>query len=184
MSRSDSAIQPVRATIYPSYVEAHKNLGAIYNRLGDQGHEREALQQAIRPDDHFAPAYINLARLTLSDRNFFEAEYLLTTARAIDPTHVEALVLLADAQLLNGHPEQALVTSRKAHTMGPYPKCFGPLHRRPGTGLQATAIGRLGRAANVSGRGTFRAPRRCGSQADEHASGSGLWRHRGSPIEG
>jgi tetratricopeptide (TPR) repeat protein len=100
--------------IYPNYVEAYNNLGVAYSRLGDRFHEREALQKAISLNDHFAPALVNLARISMIDRNYPEAETLLSKATIMDPA-TQALTLLAQVQLLNGHYDDAIASSRKVH---------------------------------------------------------------------
>jgi tetratricopeptide (TPR) repeat protein len=60
--------------IYPRYVEAYNNLGVVYGRLGSRAQNLEALQKAVSLDDHFAPAYLNLARIAVADRDLPQAE--------------------------------------------------------------------------------------------------------------
>ncbi len=103
--------------IYPQYAEAYNNLGVAYGGLGDRVKNLEALQKAISLNDHFAPAYVNWARIAIADHDFPHAETLLNKANAIDPTDSQTLVLLANVELLNQHYEQALATCRKAHAI-------------------------------------------------------------------
>ena len=103
--------------IYPNYAAAYNDLGAVYARLGDTVHEREALQQAILADDHFAPAYVNLAKLSVADRNFREAERLLDGAVAAEPTNPQNLMLLANVELLAGHFAAAITHCREVHAL-------------------------------------------------------------------
>lgn len=102
--------------VYPQYAEAYNNLGVAYEHLGDRVRNREAFQKAVSLNDHYAPAYVNLARSVVADHDFPQAEALLDKANAIAPNDSQILVLLAGAELLNQHYDQALATSRKAHS--------------------------------------------------------------------
>jgi len=107
-----------RATaIYPDYAAAYNNLAVAYERMGDEKQERGALGKAISLNDHFALAYVNLSRLSMADNDFRQAETLLERASALDPTDATTLSLLAYAQFMDQHPDNALTTCRKAHDM-------------------------------------------------------------------
>ncbi len=103
--------------IYPKFAAAYNNLGVVYSRLKDRVLERQALQKAISINDHFAPAYVNLARMDIVDHNFPEAETMLGKATASDPNNPLTLVLLANVQLLDQHYDEAIANCRKAHSM-------------------------------------------------------------------
>jgi len=103
--------------LYPSYAQAYNNLAVVYARLGDTAKEREAFHKATAANDHFAPAFVNLARLELKEHNFAGAEADLTKASAADPTDVRTLALLAQAQLLDVHYEDAIVSAHKVHAL-------------------------------------------------------------------
>jgi len=100
---------------YPQYASAYNNLGVVYARLGDRAHERESLQAAVRLDDHFAAALVNLATMAVVDHNLPEAEPLLNRAAAADPNNVQTLVLLAKVQFARQHWEAAVATCHKVH---------------------------------------------------------------------
>jgi Flp pilus assembly protein TadD len=103
--------------IYPQYAAGYNNLGAAYSHLGNNAQAREALQQAITLDDHLAPAYVNLGRLSFLEKNYSSAESLLTKALTMAPAeNADELFLLAYAQLTDHHLDQALQTSRQGHT--------------------------------------------------------------------
>jgi Tfp pilus assembly protein PilF len=53
--------------------------------MGDRTREREALQKAVSLNDHFAPAFVNLARMAITDHDFPAAETLLDKAAGMDP---------------------------------------------------------------------------------------------------
>jgi tetratricopeptide (TPR) repeat protein len=103
--------------IYPAYAGAYNNLGVIYARLGDRAQEREALQKALSINDHFAPAYVNVGRLNIAAGDFSGAETALNRAAAFDPTDAMTLVLLTYTEFMSRHIDQAIATSRKAHTL-------------------------------------------------------------------
>jgi hypothetical protein len=91
--------------IYPQYSAAYNNLGVIYARLGDRNQEREALHKAISLNDHFAPAFVNLARMAIVDRDFAAAEALLDKASAMDPANSQTLVLLlSSTKIVHARP--------------------------------------------------------------------------------
>jgi Tfp pilus assembly protein PilF len=99
----------------PRYSAAYNNLGVVYARLGERVRERESLQTAIRLDEHFAAALVNLATMDVVDHNLPEAEPLLNRAAAADPDNVQTLVLLAKVQFAQRHWEAAIATCHKVH---------------------------------------------------------------------
>jgi tetratricopeptide (TPR) repeat protein len=103
--------------LYPQYVQAYNNLGVVYARLGDRISERTALQKAISLNDHFAPAWVNLARMAIVDRDFSTAETLLEKATTLTPTDSQTLLILANVELMNLHYDQAIVNCRKVHSL-------------------------------------------------------------------
>ena len=113
-SRAKDELMKAVAT-YPQYASAYNNLGVVYARLGDRTHERESLQTAIRLDDHFAAALVNLATMAVVDHNLREAEPLLNRATSADPDNVQTLVLLAKVQFAQQHWEAAVATCHKVH---------------------------------------------------------------------
>lgn len=101
--------------IYPKYARAWNNIGVIKAKAGDRAGAKEAWQKAIEGDDRFSFAYFNLARMSIADKQPQEAEALLTKGLRSDPMNGEGLFLLASAQFLQSHFEEALVTARKVH---------------------------------------------------------------------
>src|SRR5579872_263710 len=104
-------------TIYPQYAAAWNNLGAAYAHTGDRAHEQEALEKAVSLNDHLAPAFVNLAKLAIADRNMGRAETLLDKASTADPANAQTLTLLANVELLQQHYDQAIATCRKVHSL-------------------------------------------------------------------
>lgn len=104
--------------VYPQYVQAYNNLGVVYEHLGNRESERSAFEEAVRINDHFAPAWVNLGRMAVVDRDFPYAENLLNKANALDPTDSETMLILANVELMNRHYEQAIAFSEKVHATG------------------------------------------------------------------
>jgi Flp pilus assembly protein TadD len=103
--------------IYPTYAGAYNNLAVVYSRIGDTRQERDALQKAISINDHFAPAYFNLGRMNIKAGNFPDAEVALNKAASLDPNDGITMVLLAYVEYRNLHFDEAIATSRKAHSL-------------------------------------------------------------------
>jgi tetratricopeptide (TPR) repeat protein len=102
-------------SIYPNYAIAYNNLGVVYARLGDAVHEQYALEKAILLNPDFSLAYLNLGRMDIASSDFSAAENKLRKAATLDPSEPVTLTLLAYAQLMEGHYEDAISTSRDAH---------------------------------------------------------------------
>jgi thioredoxin-like negative regulator of GroEL len=104
--------------LYPGYAQAYNNLGVVYGRMGDRDAERAALQKAVNLNDHFAPAWVNLARMAIVDRDFRTAQGFLDKASALTPTDSMTLLILANVQLLNLRYDDAIATCHKVHSLG------------------------------------------------------------------
>jgi Flp pilus assembly protein TadD len=104
--------------IYPAFPGAYNNLGVVCARLGDAACEREALARAIELNGHFILAYLNWARMSLANSDFKDAEAALTKVFNLDPSDATAMVLLAYSQFLQGHGQEAIATTGRAHTLG------------------------------------------------------------------
>ena len=107
--------------IYPQYAAAYNNLAVAYARGGNRDLELEALQKAIAIDSRFVPAYVNLARLKMAENAFPDAEAVLGKVRELDPADSVPLVLLAYADYMDHHWDDAIAACRKVHSMGDTP---------------------------------------------------------------
>lgn len=103
--------------LYPQYAAAYNNLGVVYGRTNDPKREREALEKAVSLDDHFLAASVNLAKLCLREHNSAQAEKLLENSLQVETASAETLTLLAEAQLLSGHFDEAITTAHNVHSM-------------------------------------------------------------------
>lgn len=103
--------------VYPRYARAHNGLGVVYMNTGQAAPGRDAFETALRLDDHLSDAARNLAKIEYGEKKYSQAEGLLNKSLATDPTNAEARLLLSNAQLMLGKPEEALASARRVHTM-------------------------------------------------------------------
>jgi Flp pilus assembly protein TadD len=103
--------------IYPKYALAYNNMGVAYGRMNEPAKERAALGKAISLNDHFVPAYLNLAKMFLREQDAARAETLLESALRAEPENVETMTLLAEAQLLNKQYGAAIAGASKVHAL-------------------------------------------------------------------
>src|SRR5467141_337621 len=108
----DSAI-----AIYSDYDVAYNGLGMALASTGDSKAARPAFEKAIGLNENFAEAYRNLARISLSERNFEEMNNLLTRALSADPLNAWALAYAAYSELQLHKFDDAIDHARKAHSV-------------------------------------------------------------------
>jgi hypothetical protein len=68
-------------------------------------------------DPKFAPGYVNLAKISLSDGNYAEAEPELKKAIEGDPSALNAMVLLCSTEFALKEYSQSLETARHVHQL-------------------------------------------------------------------
>ena len=103
---------------YSTYAAGYNNLGAAYVRLGNVSQAREAFQKAIALDDRLVPAYVNLARVSFIEKDYPGAESFLQKAIGLAPAeNADELILLAYAELIDKHLNDAIQTSQQGHAM-------------------------------------------------------------------
>jgi len=100
---------------YPNYVRAHNNLGVLYLKAGLKVKAFVEFSKTIEIDPKFVPGYINMAKVSISDGNFAEAEPALQKALAANPYATPAMVLLCSTQFAQKEYPQSLQTARRAH---------------------------------------------------------------------
>lgn len=113
------ALQSLRhaIAIYPSFAGAYNNLGVVYQHLGDQANERDALQRAVDLNDRYFLAYLNLGRMGVRTGDFPGAEDALRKAAALSSEDSDSLLLLAYAELMNKRLDDAIATSERMHAL-------------------------------------------------------------------
>ena len=104
--------------IYDRYDVAYNGLGMALASSGSPQEARSAFEKAISLNVNFSEAYRNLARISLSEKEFDEADQLLTKSLSSDPLNAWALAYSAYAELQLRKFEDALAHARKAHEVG------------------------------------------------------------------
>lgn len=102
--------------IYPKYARAWNNLGVIRAKAGDRAGAMDSWKKAIAADDRFGPAYFNLARVSIANKQPAEAQALIEKGLVANPGDVEGLFLLTSAQAMQGKWDDALATARNVHS--------------------------------------------------------------------
>ena len=120
--------------IYPQYARAWNNLGVVRMRVGDKQGARAAWEQAIAADDKLSVAYLNLARLAISEKRPVDAEELLRKGLVTEPDDPSALLLMSTANAMRGDWADALANARRVRTESD-PKKFAEAHRIAGEAL-------------------------------------------------
>lgn len=103
--------------IYPKYIKAHNNLGVLYLRAGMKDKATAEFNQAVQLDEKFAPGYVNLARVAVSNNDFTTAETQLKKALQSDPTSLSAMVLLCSTEFARKEYDESLATARHVHQL-------------------------------------------------------------------
>jgi tetratricopeptide (TPR) repeat protein len=104
---------------YPEYDLAYNGLGMVQMQLNELESARNSFSKAIELNADFSAAYRNLVRISFAERNYEEADALLTKALAGDPLNVWALGSAANAELLTHKYSEAIAHAQKAHS-GPH----------------------------------------------------------------
>jgi len=113
--------------IYPNYVRAHNNLGVLYLKAGLKIKAFVEFSKAVELDPKFAPGFVNLAKVSISDGNFAEAEPALKKAIEADPSALNAMRLLCQTEFQRQEYPQFLETQRHIHQLTREPE-YADLH--------------------------------------------------------
>jgi tetratricopeptide (TPR) repeat protein len=102
--------------IYPQYGAAFDAMGIALSgsSLADAS---DYFAKAIAADKQYAPAYTHLAKAKMAERDFGEAERLLTRSTSISPRSAEDLFLLAYVQAKLAKYELAIQTTDRTHQL-------------------------------------------------------------------
>jgi len=106
--------------LYPDYVGAYNNLGVVFMNSGEAEKGRAAFEKAVAIDSSYAPGYVNLARIASSGGKYPEVEEYLKKALRLDSGNGEALFMLAEAELMNRHYDDAIRDARAVPSLSPH----------------------------------------------------------------
>ena len=101
--------------IYPQYASAWNDLGIARTRLNDLAGAREAWQKAMSADPKFVSPYLNLARILIAEKKAADAEKLLSTALAGNPSNSEGRYLLFETECMQHKFDPAMADLQKIH---------------------------------------------------------------------
>ena len=121
---------------YPRYARAYDMLGAIAIKASDRGKARELFSKSIQVDSSFSPAYLDLARMDLQDKNYGASESLLAKVIAMNPLLPDAIALLATTEFANKEYAKALADVQHTHAL-PNHEQFAEVHIMAGKVLAA-----------------------------------------------
>jgi Tfp pilus assembly protein PilF len=102
-----------------SSAEAHRRLGLLLERRGDEARAEAEFRRAIALDPDDAPARLELARGALAERHYGEALRHLNPVIRKDPKSTEALEMLALAHRSLGHLDRAERYAREQVRLAP-----------------------------------------------------------------
>lgn len=127
--------------LYPQYAAAFDATGMALARTSP--HDSKAFfQKAIDADKQYAAGYRHLAKAYMGEKQYPDAERLLTQAATLDPRSAEVLFLLALTQQKQQKHEAAIENAARAHLL-PHPE-YATVHLVAGESCL-----RLGRIAEA-----------------------------------
>jgi tetratricopeptide (TPR) repeat protein len=109
-------------SIYPKYAAAQNFLGVVYLNLKMNEKAVEAFKTAAQLDDHSVEANRYLGEFYYENHDLKQAEPYLQHATSDEPKNAQLLLALANCQLRNGEPDQALATAQKVHALPDHKK--------------------------------------------------------------
>ncbi|HEY1422025.1 MAG TPA: tetratricopeptide repeat protein [Candidatus Acidoferrum sp.] len=121
---------------YPQFDLAYDHLGVVQIQLNETAAARQSFSRAIEINPDFAEAYRNLARISVSERKYQEADTLLVKSLSTEPLNVWALATSANAELILHNYNDAIGHARQAHSVA-HPGLAG-VHIVAGMALEAT----------------------------------------------
>jgi TolA-binding protein len=124
------------AKIYPNYASAFNNLGVISARQKDLKTARTYFEKAVSLDTHLSDAYLNLGKLDLNEQRFQNAKQPLERVLDIEPNNLEAMMMMANCELITGQNESAVAYARRIHAL-PHEK-FAAAHLIAAHALEAS----------------------------------------------
>jgi len=102
---------------YPKYALAKNGLAMAYVNLGQGEKAVEEFKSALTLDQNIPTANLYLGQFYYDNKKYKEAEPYLTRAQVADPNSPQVLTALANCELWNGEPDQALANARKVHLL-------------------------------------------------------------------
>jgi tetratricopeptide (TPR) repeat protein len=121
---------------YAKFDLAYDRLGVVQIQLNETEAARQSFNRAVEINPDFAEAYRNLARISLAEGNYQEADTLLVKSLSTDSLNVWALATAANAELILHSYADAIAHAGQAHSV-PHPSLAG-VHIVAALALEAT----------------------------------------------
>jgi hypothetical protein len=103
--------------LYPGFDEAENNLGITLMQEGDRSAGKAAFERAVAINDHFAPAYVNLAKIAVDEKRFTDAYALAKQALATEPLSPGGLFVATEAAFFTGDYNQTVGYTHSLHSL-------------------------------------------------------------------
>jgi tetratricopeptide (TPR) repeat protein len=108
--------------IYPKYALAYNNLALSFLNLNQGEKAVESFRAAAQLDEHLQQANLYLGQFYYENKDYKQAEPYLVRAIEGDPKNAQMLLALANTQMRNGQPDQALINAQKVHSFPDHKK--------------------------------------------------------------
>src|SRR5436305_8580209 len=106
---------------------AYNKRGVLQSKAGRMTQARQAFETAVSVNPKLAGGYLNLARLSMNDNKYAEADQFITKALTVEPSRVEAMALAAQTRLMMGDLDGAYAWAKKVHSQ-PDHKTYSAVH--------------------------------------------------------
>jgi tetratricopeptide (TPR) repeat protein len=101
--------------LYPQFDQAYNMLGVVLLKTGDAAGGKKAFEKAVELNDKFARAYVNLAKLSMQDKQYDQAITLINKSLSVEPMNPEAISIACQASLIVDKFEDVAADARKLH---------------------------------------------------------------------
>jgi tetratricopeptide (TPR) repeat protein len=103
--------------IYPQFDQAYNMLGVVLLKTGDAAGGKKAFEKAVELNDKFARAYVNLAKLSMQEKQYDQAITLINKSLSVEPMNPEAVSTICLASSMTSKFEDVAANSRKLHAL-------------------------------------------------------------------
>jgi Flp pilus assembly protein TadD len=119
---------------YPDFEDAHNRMGIIYMLSGEKAKGRASFERALQINANYAPAHVNMAKVSIDERNFEQAYVFSQKALKTEPLNPGALFVAIESAYFTKRYQEAIGYTRTLHTL-PHAR-YGLAHFFAGKALQ------------------------------------------------
>jgi len=105
--------------IFPKYGSALNSMGVLAEQEKNDDAAKKYYEQAMEADPTYPESYINMGKFASAHQDFATSEKAMTKYISLLPLSGEGLMILTNAQVMNGHYDDAIGSSRKALQQDP-----------------------------------------------------------------